>query len=139
MKRTVLKVLMTRALLIVALLLSAGILLGEEPPDWSKRDFAAPPNVVFATALKSIQAQHHEIKSTDEANHTVEFHVGTTAWSWGYNMKLIVTSTDEAHSQVVIGIARSGGKTVSWGSGKKEVLKIFAGIDKELAQKAATK
>jgi hypothetical protein len=26
-----------------------------------------------------------------------------------------------------------GGKAVSWGSGEKEVLKIFAGIEKELA------
>jgi len=43
--------------------LSAAIVIAEEPPDWSKRDFAAPPNVVFAAALKSIQAQHHEIKT----------------------------------------------------------------------------
>jgi hypothetical protein len=35
---------------------------------------------------------------------------------------------------VSIEIARSRGKAVSWGSGKKEVQKIFAGIDKELAK-----
>jgi hypothetical protein len=35
-----------------------------------------------------------------------------------------------------IEIARSGGKTVSWGSGKKEVLRIFEGIEKELANVA---
>jgi hypothetical protein len=41
---------------------------------------------------------------------------------------------------VVVGILRSGGKTFSWGSGKKEVRKIFDGIDTELAeQKKAPK
>lgn len=66
----------------------------------------------------------------------MEFRVGTTAWSWGCNMRLTVTAIDDAHSQVVIGISRSGGKAMSWGSGKKEVSKIFAGIDNQLGQKA---
>jgi hypothetical protein len=86
---------MKRILLALLPLMSVSLLLAEEPPDWSKRDFAASANAVFAAALKSIQSQHHEIKSTDVANHTVEFHVGTTAWSWGYNMKLTVTAIDE--------------------------------------------
>jgi hypothetical protein len=59
-------------------------------PDWSKRTFSAPPGEVFAAALKSIAAQHHEVKSKDEASREVSFHVGTTAWSWGYNMVLTV-------------------------------------------------
>lgn len=131
---------MKQALLVLTLLFPTGVLLGQEAPDWSKRDFAAPTNVVFAAAIKSIQQQHHDIKATDDANHAVDFHVGTTAWSWGYNMKLTVTPIDDAHSRVVIGISRSGGKAVSWGSGKKEVLKIFAGIDSQLVtQKAASK
>jgi hypothetical protein len=55
-------------------------------------------------------------------------------------MKLTVTPLDDAHSQVMIGISRSGGKTVSWGSGKKEVQKIFAGMDARLApQKTGSK
>lgn len=37
-------------------------------------------------------------------------------------------------SDVSVEIARSGGKAVSWGSGKKEVQKIFNGIEKELAK-----
>lgn len=128
---------MKRILLVPALLLSVSLLLAQEAPDWSKRDFDASSSAVFAAALKSIQAQHHEIKSTDNAKHTAEFHVGTTAWSWGYNMKLTVTALDESHSRVVIGISRSGGKAVSWGSGKKEVLKIFNGIASQLAEKPA--
>jgi hypothetical protein len=50
-------------------------------------------------------------------------------------MELTVTALDESHSRVVIGISRSGGKAVSWGSGKKEVLKIFNGIATQLAEK----
>jgi len=124
---------MNRAILLVPIFLLTGALLAEEPPDWAKRDYAAPVNQVFAAALKSIQRQGHEVKSTDEANHTIDFHVGTTAWSWGYNMRLSVTPMDEGHSRVVVGVARSGGKAVSWGSGKKEVRKILDGIDTELA------
>jgi hypothetical protein len=67
----------------------------------------------------------------------VDFHVGTTAWSWGYNMRLYVTDVDAEHSQVEIGILKSGGKALSWGSGKKEVRKILAGLDAELAASKA--
>jgi hypothetical protein len=36
-----------------------------------------------------------------------------------------------------VGVLRSGGKVFSWGSGKKEVRKILAGIDAELAESKA--
>jgi hypothetical protein len=121
-----------------AILLFAFLSWGQEhsaqpAPDWSKRTFSAPPAEVFAAALKSIAAQRHEVKSKDEANKVVSFHVGTTAWSWGYNMIMKVVSGENNASNVSIEIARSGGKTVSWGSGRKEVLKILEGIEKELA------
>jgi hypothetical protein len=74
------------------------------------------------------------VKSKDEVNKVVTFHVGITAWSWGYNMVLKVAPGDNNTSNVSIDIDRSGGKAVSWGSGKKEVRKIFEGIDKELAK-----
>lgn len=120
--------------LTVAIILAASVLADEPAPDWSKKTFAAPPDLVFAAALKSIAVQHHEVKSNDEVNRVVSFHVGTTAWSWGYNMVLKVLPAENNSSNVSIEIARSGGKAVSWGSGKKEVLKIFAGIEKELAK-----
>jgi hypothetical protein len=120
-------------LLTVALILAVGVFADEAPPDWSKKTFAASPDLVFAAALKSIAAQHHEVKSKDEVNRVVDFHVGMTSWSWGYNMVLKVAPTENNSSNVSIEITRSGGKAVSWGSGKKEVLKIFAGIEKELA------
>jgi hypothetical protein len=126
-------------LVVLCPLLFATIALSQEMPDWSQRDFAAPAADVYAAAIKSVQQQHHEIKSTDDAHHSVDFHVGTTAWSWGYNMTLSVTAIDETHSRVVIGISRSGGKAVSWGSGKKEVLKIFNGIDKFVPPQKAEK
>lgn len=121
-------------LLAIALILAARVAADEPAPDWSKKTFAAPPDRVFAATLKSIEAQHHEIKSKDDGTMVVNFHVGMTAWSWGYNMILKVVAAPNNSSEVSIEIARSGGKAVSWGSGKKEVLKIFAGIDKELTK-----
>jgi|GEM_PF-4729798 len=120
--------------LTVFLFLVASVPADEPAPDWSKRTFSAPVDRVFAAALKSIAAQHHEVRSKDEVNRTVSFHVGTTAWSWGYNMILKVASAENNTSNVTIEIERSGGKAVSWGSGKKEVQKIFDGIEKELAK-----
>jgi len=117
------------------LILAPGLLLADEQtPEWSYRTFSAPSDPVFAAALKSIAAQHHELKSKDEVGHVAGFHVETTAWSSGYNMVLKVTPRENGTSKVSIEIARSGGKAVSWGSGKKEVEKIFAGIEKELAK-----
>lgn len=125
------------AVLVVALAV-AGLAVCQEAPEWSKRTFTAPPDEVFTAALNSISAQHHEIKSKDPATREVTFHVGMTAWSWGYNMILKVTPTADNGSEVSIEIARSGGKAVSWGSGKKEVVKIFDGMQSELARKART-
>ena len=116
------------------LVLSSGIPAQEAAPDWSRKTFSAPADRVFAAALVSIAAQHHEVKSKDDVKRMVNFHVGITAWSWGYNMILQVTPGENNTSLVSVEIARSGGKTVSWGSGKKEVQKIFAGIEKELAK-----
>jgi hypothetical protein len=125
---------MSRLLTVTLLLaLAVGVAADEQAPDWSKKTFNAPPDRVFAAALKSIAVQHHEVKTKDDASMVVTFHVGMTAWSWGYNMSLKVVPGANNGSDVSVEIARSGGKAVSWGSGKKEVLKIFAGIDKELA------
>jgi hypothetical protein len=122
-------------LLTVFLILFAGLPADEPAPEWSKRTFSAPADRVYSAALKSIAAQHHEIKTKEEANRVVTFHVGITAWSWGYNMVLKVVPGETDTSTVSIESARSGGKAVSWGSGKKEVQKIFAGIEKKLAAK----
>ncbi len=120
--------------LLAAAVLSVTVAMGaEEVPDWAKWEYAAPADRVFAAALKSIRAQHYEVRSQDEAQHEVDFHVGITALSWGYNMTLTVTPIDEAHSRVLVAVARSGGKAVSWGSGKKQLRTILDGIDAELA------
>jgi len=119
------------------LLLASSVPAQEAPPDWSKKTFSAAPDQVFAAALKSIAAQRHEVKSKDEATRVVKFHVGVTAWSWGYTMVLTVVPGENNTSNVSVDIARSGGKTFSWGSGKKEVDKIFKGIDRELNKQPA--
>jgi hypothetical protein len=127
---------MLRRLVVVvvcSLLLFAIPSLAQDAPDGAKRDFDAPANKVFAAALRSIQLQKHDVQRSDLKGYAVDFHVVTTAWSWGYNMRLYVTETDSEHSRVEIGILKSGGKTLSWGSGRKEVRKILAGIDAELA------
>jgi PEGA domain len=93
---------------------------------------------VYAGALKSVQQQKHEVQTKDEKIFTVDFHVGMTAWSWGYNMRLVVTPIDESHSRVTVGVLKSGGKVFSWGSGDKEVKKILDGIDAELTMLKAT-
>jgi hypothetical protein len=108
----------------------------QDTPDWAKREYAAPAPRVYVAALRSIQMQRHEVKIKDDKTMTVNFHVGTTAWSWGYNMQLVVSPVDETHSRVTVGILRSGSKAVSWGSGKKEVRKILAGIDAEVTADA---
>lgn len=122
---------------LVTFLFFTGAVIAQAPPDWAKRDYPAPADQVFAASLLSIQEQHHEVKSKDDENRTVDFHVSTTAWSWGYNMRLSVIPIDQSHARAIVGISRSGGKTVSWGSGKKEVRKILAGIDAELASRKA--
>src|ERR1019366_1334806 len=116
----------------VVLLLVATLPAQESAPAWSRRKFAAPPAQVFTAALKSIAAQNHTVKHTDETTGEIFFHVGTTAWSWGYNMVLTVSREKDNSSNVSVETTRSGGKAVSWGSGQKEVRKIFDGIDKYL-------
>jgi uncharacterized protein (TIGR01244 family) len=124
-------------LLIVFLLIVSSVFAQEAAPDWSKKTFPASEDHVFAAALRSIEAQHHELKSKDDVMRVATFHVGVTAWSWGYNMVLKVAPGENNTSNVSVEIARSGGKAVSWGSGKKEVQKIFKGIEKELAKMPA--
>lgn len=107
--------------------------LGQETPEWAKREYDSPVTKVYAAALKSVQLQKHEVQTKNEKIYSVDFHVGMTAWSFGYNMRLVVTPVDEVHSTVTVGVLKSGGKVFSWGSGDKEVRKILAGIDAELA------
>ena len=121
-------------------LLLVAFVVAEQPPDWAAGVYPGPVDRVFAAALLSIQEQHHEVKSIDDVAHTVDFHVGVTSFSWGYNMRLTVTPLSDGKVRVVVGISRSGNKAVSWGSGKKEVRKILGGIDAQLAaQKAGLK
>jgi hypothetical protein len=123
-----------RLTLFLAIIAIAPVLLAEQPPDWAVREYAAPADQVFAAALRSIQQQKHEMKNVDHQRMQVVFHVGITAWSWGYNMMLSVDAIDATHSKVLVAVqSKSGGNAFSWGSGKKEVRKILGGIDAEIA------
>jgi hypothetical protein len=109
----------------------------EQVPSWAMREYDSPPSLVYPAALQSIQIQKHDVQAKNEKAYTVDFHVGITAWSWGYNMRLAVTPIAGDRSKVTVGVLRSGGKVFSWGSGKKEVRKILAGIDAEVAASKA--
>lgn len=117
---------------IVVLLVHPSFVHAQETPDWAQQTFHAPAEQVYQAALKSILQQKHDITKADDPHRTVDSHVGTTAWSWGYNMQLAVVPAVDGKAKVTISILRSGGKAVSWGSGKKEVKKIFAGIESAL-------
>lgn len=100
--------------------------------DWRTKRFASPADDVYKSAVRVI-GLHHEIESKDPENRAVRFHVGTTAWSWGYNIGLVVEPQANGTSLAKVAIEKSGGPALSWGSGKKEVLKIFRWIEDDLA------
>jgi hypothetical protein len=100
--------------------------------DWRTKQFASPADDVYKSAVRVV-GLHHEIMSKDPENRTVRFHVGTTAWSWGYNIGLVVEPQPNGTSLAKVAIEKSGGPALSWGSGKKEVLKIFRWMGDDLA------
>ncbi len=126
----------SHAAIFVAFLGTAGILMAQWSPDWTTQNYPGSADRVLAAALESIQVQGHEIKAIDRASHTVDFHVGMTTWSWGYDMRLTVTpiTVGEVHeSHVTLRVTRSGGDPLSWDSGNKEMQKILIGIETALA------
>ena len=125
---------MKRLILLLAAALSITVpLAAKETPNTLEAQYAAPAERVFTAALASIQNERYEVRGRDELRRTIDFHVGVTALSWGYNMKLEVTPIDAAHARVVIAVTRTGGKIVSWGSGKKQAQNVLSGIEAELA------
>jgi hypothetical protein len=103
---------------------------------WKQRTFDAPAKVVYQAAEKVI-GLHHRIDGREEKNRIIRFHVGTTTWSWGYQMGLVVDPTGENSCKVSVSVKKSGGSMFSWGSGKKEVRKIFRWMEEELARSRA--
>lgn len=106
---------------------------------WKQRTFSAPPEEVFQAARVAIALQHHQPKLLDEKTYSIEFHVNITAWSWGYDMTLHIEPTNSGGSVVTAEISKSGGSAVSWGSGKKEVRKIYDGIEAVLKKRDRVK
>ena len=120
---------MRRLVLAMAVVTFSSLLLTAQ--DWTSKRFASPPDEVYKSAVKVI-ALHHEIKSKDPESRIVRFHIGTTAWSWGYNVGLSVEPQSNGTSLAKVGVEKSGGPAFSWGSGKKEILKIFRWIEDDL-------
>ncbi len=106
--------------------------------DWKRQGFNAPAGEVYQAA-KRVIAEHHDLKSSDDSHRTLRFHIGTTAWSWGYSINLTVDPTGEKTSEAWVAIERSGGPVFSWGSGKKEVKKIWKWMQDEIYKNAKNK
>lgn len=103
--------------------------------DWHKEGFAAPAGEVYLVA-KKVVSEHYRLESSDDKNLILRFHIGTTAWSWGYNVNLTVEPTGAHTSQVTAAIEKSGGPVFSWGSGKKEVRKLWHWMHEELYRRS---
>jgi hypothetical protein len=99
--------------------------------EWKTATFAASLDSVYQAAEKAI-AKKHEVKSKDPTLRINRFHVGTTAWSWGYNMNMTIEDAGNGMARAAVEIEKSGGAALSWGSRKKEVQKIFDQMRKEL-------
>ena len=99
--------------------------------DWTTKRFASPADEVYKSAVRVI-GLHYEIQSQDPQNRLVRFHIGVTALSWGYNVGLAVEPQSNGTSVVKVGVEKSGGPVFSWGSGKKQILQIFAWMDEDL-------
>jgi hypothetical protein len=126
-------------LMIAALLISLVAPAQETSPDWSHKAFTAPSDRVFAAALKAISAAHYELRNQDEQTKVITFTTGRTAWSWGYHMALKISPAENNTSHVSIEVERlrgPEGKVSLVASGKKEVEKVFKGIEKELGNSA---
>jgi hypothetical protein len=127
---------MRRTLVIVGVLVcsfsTARIAIADDEA-WKKHTVRASPDATFDAALRVI-SQHHEVKESNKGLHIIRFHVGTTSWSWGYNMTASIEPFGSDTAKITMSIEKSGGPALSWGSGKKEVGKIFKWIDQELSK-----
>lgn len=108
------------------------------PDDWHKRIFAATPDEVYQAGLTVIRARH-EFESSDAKDRFIRFKIGTTAWSWGYTMTLILHGAPDGKCEAEMQITKKGGSAVSWGSGSKETKKIWNWIEEEIARRRKEK
>lgn len=103
--------------------------------NWREHGFTAPADEVYLAAKKVVN-EHYGLKTTDDKNRTLRFHIGTTAWSWGYNVGLTIEPTGEKTSQALVAIEKTGGPVFSWGSAKKEIKNLWGWIDEDLYKSA---
>ena len=124
---------MTRCLILLSLvtLLAAPARAAD---DWTTATFADSPDAVYASALRVLML-HHKVEAKDPEQRIVRFHVGATAWSWGYNIGLLLEERQGGGTVATVAIEKSGGSALSWGSGQKEVKKIWAWIAEDLRKR----
>src|SRR2546427_514814 len=123
----------TLGTLAVCALGSGSVLVAAD--DWTRVGFTASAAEVYRAAKTVIQ-QHYELKSVDDERRIIRFHIGTTAWSWGYNVSLTDDPTGKDACEAWVALEKSGGPVFSWGRGKKEVKNIWVWIHDELYKTA---
>ena len=128
-------------ILIFSLVVCPSLSGQDSRPDWSTRTFSASADRIFDAALASIASQHYEVQQKSPAEKAVRFRVGRSAFSWGYVMVLKVFPAENNTSSVAIDVDRlrgpgSNGRASLVAGGKKEVTKLFDGIEKELSNGA---
>ena len=113
---------------------SGPILLTTEARVTTKEVAAITPTLSLVQAISILESLHSRT-TLRQANHQIQcWHHGMVV---GYNMRFAVTPIDENHARTVVEISRSGGKGCVVGFWEKEVRKILAGIDAELAGQKA--
>ena len=112
-------------LAVMVVLLISLMCVADDRPDWATRSFSASPEDTFRAAHVAVLQQGHNITFDDPF--TLVFHVGMTAWSWGYDMVLRVVPADEG-SLVTVDIRRTGGNGVSWGSGSRKFARFLMAL-----------
>ncbi len=129
--------------LLLSMLVPAGLHAQESVPDWAKSTFSGASDRVFDAALASIATLKYQVQEKSAENKIVRFRVGRSAFSWGYLMVLKVSQGKNNASGVSIEVYRmrgpgSNGEVSLVASGKKEVQKLFQGIEKELESNSRT-
>lgn len=102
--------------------------------DWTTTTFDESPDAVYASAVRVLML-HHKVEAKDPVERIVRFHVGATTWSWGYNIGMVLEERPSGGTSATVAIEKSGGSAMSWGSGQKEVKKIWKWIAEDLRKR----
>jgi hypothetical protein len=117
--------------LLALLFIASGSAIGDDN-SWTKQTFHASPDAVFSAARIAI-SKHHDITDIDLEHRTIYFRVGYSLFEWRYSMIASVESSGGESTVLTIIVDKSKRPSFSWGTGKREIRRIFKWTDHELA------